>query len=204
MNRIITINRQFGSGGRELGKRLAEQLGIAYYDNEIITEIANRSGLAYQYVNSIVEKKPIMYFPITIGRTFLGHAQNSLDFNTRIYAEQHSIVKELAERSDCVVIGRCSDYILREMNPFRIYVYADMPHRIKRCTEKAPEGEQMSPAAMEKHIAGIDKERSEYYRHFTGRKWEDMTGYDLCINTSGMEIKKLIPQIIGIMECKEQ
>ena len=114
MGRIITINRQFGSGGRELGKRLAEMLGIAYYDSEIITEIATRSGLATEYVNNIVEKKPIVYYPITIGRSFMTQPLQRVDFQSKIFGEQHALITELAEKSDCVIIGRCADYILRD------------------------------------------------------------------------------------------
>ena len=142
MSKIITINRQFGSGGRELGKRLAEELGYAYYDNEIITQIAGRSGLAEDYVSSIVEKKPIVYYPITIGRTFLAHTPAPVDFNTQIYSEQHNIIKELASKSDCVIIGRCADYILSEHDPFKLFVYADMPSRMERCRAKAPTDEK--------------------------------------------------------------
>ena len=92
MGRIITINRQFGSGGRELGKRLAEMLGIAYYDSEIITEIATRSGLATEYVNNIVEKKPIVYYPITIGRSFMTQPLQRVDFQSKIFGEQHALI----------------------------------------------------------------------------------------------------------------
>ena len=126
MGRIITINRQFGSGGRELGKRLAEMLGIAYYDSEIITEIATRSGLATEYVNNIVEKKPIVYYPITIGRSFMTQPLQRVDFQSKIFGEQHALITELADKSDCVIIGRCADYILRASKPLRIFVYADM------------------------------------------------------------------------------
>ncbi len=191
MGRIITVNRQFGSGGREFGKRLAENLGIAYYDNEIIREIAGRSGMATDYVNRIVERKPLVYYPITIGRTFVSYAPHALDFNTKIYTEQHNIIKELAAKSDCVIIGRCADYILREISPLRIFIHAEMPARMARCREKAPEGETMTDKQLIKHIEGIDSERSEYYRYFTGQKWEDFSHYDLCLNTSRSLIKDL-------------
>ncbi len=204
MSKIITINRQFGSGGRELGKRLAAELGIAYYDNEIITQIAGRSGLAEEYVNSIVERKPIVYYPITIGRTFLAHTPQPLDFNTQIYTEQHNIIKELAAKSDCVIIGRCADYILRDLKPFRIFVYADMPSRMERCRTKAPADEKaLTDKQLARHIDDIDNERSDYYKFFTGQKWLDAEHYDLMINTSGMSIKEFAPALANMIRIQK-
>ena len=203
MGRIITINRQFGSGGRELGKRLAEMLGIAYYDSEIITEIATRSGLATEYVNNIVEKKPIVYYPITIGRSFMTQPLQRVDFQSKIFGEQHALITELADKSDCVIIGRCADYILRDRKPLRIFVYADMAGRIARCRRKAPPEEaEMTDKQLARHIEDIDKGRREYYRYFTGQKWEDISHYDLCINTTDFEIKKLAEELVGFL-CKQ-
>ena len=203
MGRIITINRQFGSGGRELGKRLAEMLGIAYYDSEIITEIATRSGLATEYVNNIVEKKPIIYYPITIGRSFMTQPLQRVDFQSKIFSEQHDLITEFADKSDCVIIGRCADYILRDRKPFRIFVYADMTGRIARCRRKATSEEaEMTDKQLARHIEDIDRGRREYYRYFTGQKWEDISHYDLCGNTTNVEIKKLAQELVGFL-CKE-
>ena len=135
MNRIITIGREFGSGGRELGKRIAEALNIAYYDKEILTEIARKTELAYDYVQKIIEKKPIAYYPITIGNSFSNTYYSSHEINTSIYTEQCNVIRELAKKSDCVIVGRCADYILSDLNPFRIFVYSDMPSKIKRCKD---------------------------------------------------------------------
>ncbi len=204
MSKIITINRQFGSGGRELGKRLAEELGYAYYDNEIITQIAGRSGLAEDYVSSIVEKKPIVYYPITIGRTFLAHTPAPVDFNTQIYSEQHNIIKELASKSDCVIIGRCADYILSEHDPFKLFVYADMPSRMERCRAKAPTDEKpLSDKQLARHIKEVDSERADYYKFFTGQKWLDAEHYDLMINTSRMVIKEFVPALATMIQNKK-
>ncbi len=200
MKKVITVNRQFGSGGREFGKRLAEKLGIAYYDSEIISEIAARSGLAVEYVNNIVEHKPIIYYPITIGRTFVTHAPQPLDFNTRIYNEQHRLIRELAEKSDCVIIGRCADYILGDIRPLRIFIYADMPVRLERCRQKAPVDEKMTDKQLVRHIEEIDKGRSEYYKYFTGKKWDDMKHYDLCLNTSSTPIKTLAESLSYLIQ----
>lgn len=192
MNKIITISRGFGSGGRELGKRIAENLNIAYYDHEIITEIARRSGLAEDYVNSIVEKKGPMYYPITIGRTLSSQIRPQIELNTKIYIEQHNIIKELASKSDCVMIGRCSEYILRDHHPYSVFVYADIESRLQRCRQRAPENENLTDAEIKSKIRSIDKERARYHQFFTNQKWGGKENYSLCINTSSIEIKDMV------------
>ncbi len=191
MNKIITISREFGSGGRELGKRIAESLGIAYYDNEIITAIAQKSGMAEEYVNSIIEKVPITYFPNTIGRSFHTSVNPQFTLNAKIYGEQHNIIKELAKKSDCLLIGRGSDYILKDYHPLRLFVYADLNARLQRCRQRALENEHLSDAQMKGKIKEIDKSRAKYYNFFTGDKWGAKENYDLCINTSQAEIKEI-------------
>lgn len=200
MNKIITISREFGSGGRELGKRLAEILGIAYYDNEIITGIAKRSGLAEEYVSSIVEKKIITYYPITIGRTFRASINPQLDLNMKVYSEQSHIIKELASKSDCVMIGRCSEYILREYNPLKIFVYADMDSRLERCRQRATEDEHFTDVEMKRRILSIDKDRAKYYKFFTHKKWGTKENYTLCINTSNTVIKDIASPIAELLK----
>lgn len=196
MNTIITIGREFGSGGRELGRRLAEELGIQYYDKEILTEIAKNTSLSENYIRTVVEGKPHGLFPITIGQSFA----YSTDYHVRqmkeIYSAQTEIIHELAEKSDCVIIGRCADYILRAQKPRRIFVYADIESRVKRCMERRADGEEeLSEQEMKKKILSIDKDRARYYSDFTGQKWGDKKFYDLCINTTDVEIKKAVPYI---------
>ena len=135
MNRIITIGREFGSGGRELGRRISEKLGFAYYDQEIVSEIAQRTSMSEQYVQSIVEHKPSFSFPIHIGRSFYPAPTPVFDQSMTVYQEQARIITEMAQKSDCVIVGRCGDYILKEYEPFRMFVYADMESKMKRCRE---------------------------------------------------------------------
>ena len=199
MSRIITIGRQFGSGGRELGRRLAEELGIPYYDQEIVKEIADRTLMPETYVQQILEHRKIVAFPIHIARSFqlatdLQIATNpGIEESAAIFSQQSKIILEMAEKSDCVIVGRCADYILKDMNPYRIYVYADMESRIKRCREYAPEHENLTDKELENHILEIDKKRAGYYAFHTGQKWEDKMNYDLCINTTKNSIKELVP-----------
>ena len=192
MNKIITIGREFGSGGRELGKRLSDHLGIAYYDKEIIDEIAKRTQLAEGYVRQVVEQQTALFFPITVGRTF--HSTGSdymLKQLTAVYAEQANVLREMAEKSDCIIVGRCGDYILKDHNPIRLFVYANMDAKVKRCREKADEHENLSDSELIKKIRRVDRDRAKYYRYYTGQDWGNRANYDMCINTSSVPVKEL-------------
>lgn len=200
MNRIITIGREFGSGGRELGRRLSEALGIAYYDQEIVSEIARRTEMSEQYVQSIVENRPSFSFPIHIGRSFCPMPSPALEQSLAVYQEQSRIITEMAQKSDCVIVGRCGDYILRDFEPFRIFVYADLESRMERCRAKAPEDEKMTDRELKQHILGIDRKRAKYYEFYTGHKWGDRLNFDLCINTSRTVIKEIVPVLTRLFE----
>ena len=199
---IITIGREFGSGGRELGRRLSENLGFAYYDKEIITGIAERTNLSEEYVHQIVEHKPLISYPIHIGRSFYPVQDPIMKQNQEIYSEQHKIIKEMAEKSDCIIVGRCADYILKDMNPFKIFVYADMPSKIERCRKKAPENEKLSDKEMAQEIKKIDKHRAKYYSFYTDLEWSARINYDLMINTSGKDIRKIASFLTSIIKEK--
>ena len=189
MNKIITIGREFGSGGREFGRRLSETLGVAYYAQEIISEIAKRTSLSEKYVQAVVEHRPSFSFPIHIGRSFYPSANPAFEQTMTVYQEQARIITEMAAKSDCVIVGRCADYILQEYRPFRIFVYADMASKIKRCREKGPEEEALSEKELRQKISGIDKKRAKYYAFYTGHAWGDKLNFDLCVNTTQTVIK---------------
>ncbi len=191
MSRIITIGREFGSGGREIGRRLSDALQIAYYDQEIISEIAKRTDLSEEYVQRISERRPFISFPIHVGRSFYPVTDPLLQNSVLVFAEQHRLLEEMSEKSDCLIVGRCADYILREKKPFRIFVYADMESRLQRCMSRKRAGEEMSEKDMKKRIGEIDRERSQYYSYFSDRKWGTRDNYDLMVNTSGKDIKQV-------------
>lgn len=200
MKRIITIGREFGSGGRELGRRLSEELHIAYYDQEIITEIAKRTALSEEYVRQITESRPIMSFPIHIRHSFYPVPNPAFQQCVSIYAEQHKLLRELAEKSDCIIVGRCADYILRESNPFRIFVYANNESKLKRCMERKPKDEALNETQMMKKITEIDRDRAKYYEFFSKQKWGARKNYDLLVNTSGADIKKQSLALCGYLQ----
>ncbi len=194
---VITLGREFGSGGRELGRRLADHLQIAYYDKEILSEIAKRTQLTEEYVHNVVEHHPYPLLPITIGHSL--YPDMTFQIQQSVYVEQSNIIKEMAAASDCVIVGRCADYILRDIKPFRIFVYADMESRIRRCHDRAPEGEHLSDKEMKQMIQKVDKGRAKYYEFYTGEKWGDKSSYDLCINTSNVVIKELVPHLAAFL-----
>lgn len=202
MNRIITISRQFGSGGRELGKRLAERLGVAYYDREIVRAISEKSSLAESYVEQIVEQHIVSYYPITVANSFTSMPPHDTmgQLNCSIYAAQTEVLREMAGKSDCVIVGRCADHILREFKPLNIFVYADMPSKMRRCREKHGDGIASLPdRELQRKIQSVDRARARYYGSYTGKTWGDRLNYDICVNTSDGGIRRLAAGIAAML-----
>lgn len=193
--RIITISREFGSGGRELGKRLAEELGIPCYDHEIIEMIAKENGFDERYVANISEKSIEAAYPLTIGHRFAMPPLPMMDQPIRVAAAQRQIIENFAQKSDCVIVGRSAEAILEDMHPLNLFVYADMESRVQRCVDRAPKGEDLTRPELERMIRQIDKQRRQYHQMYSDRRWGDKEGYHLCINTSNREIKDLIPAL---------
>ncbi|WP_298777473.1 cytidylate kinase-like family protein [uncultured Fretibacterium sp.] len=195
MNRIITIGREFGSGGRELGRRLADALQFAYYDREIVTELARRTSLSEEYVQRIVEHRPTVAFPIHVGRSFYPMVNPMWEQGQAVYQEQHRLIKEMAAASSCVIVGRCADYILRDMRPFRIFVYADMASKMRRCRENGEDAKAMSDKELTQHINDINKGRAKYYEFYSGQEWGGRLNYDLCVNTTQLDLGEVVAAI---------
>lgn len=184
---IITISREFGSGGRELGKRIADALNIAYYDTEIISEIAKLTNLDENYISTISEKG-VPSFNFHFGHTF-GATINQTAMD--VVVTQHKVIKQLAQKGDCVIVGRSADKILSDLNPFKIFVYADMDAKLKRCREKEYEDSDLDDKQLIKKIKAVDAGRKRMYEFVCGGEWGNMSQYNLCVNTSGVAIKDL-------------
>ena len=189
---VITIGREFGSGGRELGRKLAETLGIEYYDKEIITEIAKNTAFSEQYVKQVIENNPHDLFPISVAHTFSYIDTNTIFQKQKIFSEQEKVIKKMAGASDCVIIGRCADYILKDFNPLRIFVYADMDSKVDRCLKRNESAENLSRKKLVKKIKTIDKNRARYYNYYTGEKWGNPLNYDICVNTTSVNIDDIV------------
>lgn len=190
---IITISREFGSGGRELGKRLADYLGVPCYDHEIIDMVAEKLNMDKTYVNHISEKDVRVFYPSTIGHRLLG-TQTSQE-SIKVTLAQHEIIRSLARQGDCVIVGRCADVVCREMEPLNLFVYADKLSKLARCQERATDAEHFSEKEMLRRMKQIDRERAAYRELFSESEWGRKESYHLCVNTSGREIKTLVPAI---------
>ena len=195
---IITIGREFGSGGRELGRKLAEKLGIAYYDKEIIPAIAKNAS-----VKQVVDRNPHEILSVSVAHTFAYIDTYGIQQKQKIYSEQENVVKKMAAESDCVIVGRCADYILRDQHPFNIFVYANMDSKVKRCYSRMAEGETMPEKKLIKKIKAIEKNREKYYNYYTGRKWGEKLNYDICINTSDANIDEVVEGLAEMLKTKK-
>ena len=201
MNQIITIGREFGSGGRELGHKLAKELKFAYYDKQIISEIVEKTDYSREYVQEVVENRLTYMLPPAYSTGMSIGNEYQIQQMQKIVKAQTEVIKEMSGKSSCVIVGRCADYILKDeegIRLFRLFVYADMESRIKRCQERAPEGENFTDKELEKHIKKVDRNRANYYSDFTLQKWGDKSCYDMCINTTNVNIDDVIPHIAKI------
>ena len=194
MSRIITINREFGSGGREIGKRLAQALSMSYYDHEICTKIAKESNLDENYVSNLVEKGISNTMPLTFSNS-ISLIPAFVETAPLLLAKQHKLIKELAGKSDCLFVGRGADAVLSELNPLRIFVYAEEASKLKRCHERAPQGENLSDKELIRKMKQIDRARATNHDLVADYDWNDKFAYDLLINTTNVEIKSIIPSL---------
>ena len=197
--KTITVSREFGSGGRELGKRLADVLGVAYYDKEIISKIAENLKLDEQYIENHLERDFTVNFPYTFRCSFSTpfYAMNQV---VDMLVEQHKIIRTLAKREDCVIVGRGADAVLHDMGPYNIFVYADMAAKKERCRNRASPGETLSERELERRIRQIDKARAASYDLVSGYPWGDKRAYHLCVNTTGLDIHQIVPHLAAFVK----
>lgn len=197
---IITICREFGSGGRELGKRLSEALEIPCYDQEIIELIAKEHGFDKDYISHVSEKSIKAAYPMTIGRRFSYTPNPASTQIIEVMTAQRKIIENFAKQGDCIIIGRSADIILKDFKPLNIFVYADKQSKIFRCMKRAAADEKLTSVKIAQKMTEIDKERAKHRTLYTDTKWGDKCCYHLCVNTSGIEIKKLIPGLAAYVQ----
>ncbi|MEE0957182.1 MAG: cytidylate kinase-like family protein [Ruminococcus sp.] len=198
-NKIITITRQYGSGGHEIGKALSEKLGIGFYDKELISLAAKESGVSPE-VFAMADEKPtnsLLYSLSTglynYGNGFSTGGMGDLPVNDKLYILQHKIIKEKADSERFVVVGRCADYILREHeNVVKVFIYADINARVRRAIAR----HDINPSRAKQAVMKTDKNRANYYSFYSGQKWGAPENYDLCINST----KLSVDQCVSIIE----
>lgn len=193
---IVTIGRQYGSGGSEIGKRLAKELGLHCYDKEILRMNSNESGIKESYFHLTDERagNRLLYKIINgltpeMGAPSFGSDLVSAD---NLFRFQSEVIRKLAAEESCVIIGRCADYILEGTEGLiRIFLYADMEDRAARIRSK----NLYDSNDVVKNIKRIDKERRDYHRYYTGRSWEDVGNYDLMLNTSVLGVEGAVEAV---------
>lgn len=190
MVKIITISREFGSGGRTIGREVARQLGIPCYDKELIEKIAEESGYAKAYVEDESEYAPNSG---SLAYMFLGRGMDGLANADRLWIAQKKVIRDLAEQGACVIVGRCADYILRERTDcMNVFVYADKAFRAERIVKQYGE----SSVEPEKRLADKDKKRKLNYKYFTEQEWGKRQNYHLCINSGFIGIDQAAELIV--------
>lgn len=183
---IITIARQYGSGGREIGERVADILGIPLIDKELIKDAAASGELNEEIIRSADESAAnSLLYTLAMGSNMLGssiHFGYKMPINDKLFLLQSEAIKQYASRGSCVIIGRCADYVLREEpGLFRIFIYGDLDHRQERVKERHPEIKSTQVIDI---INKTDKRRASYYNFYTGNKWGKYDNYDMAINSS--------------------
>ena len=194
MAKIITVSRQFGSGGRELGKRLSDLLGWDYYDREIIQMLSEKQGLDPDYVHKVLSGHGWHQYQLTYRNSFRQPTGGSWR-HMEVLVRQREIIREIAaEGNDCVIVGRDADVILHDENPFRIFVCADIQSRLARCAryeERKEQAERLTEKEILRNIRRIDRNRRQIREILTGKSAADGSSFDLTVNATNWEIKKL-------------
>ena len=187
---IITIARQYGSGGREIGEKVAELLNIPLFDKQLIADAASKGNLNDEVLRKTDETAAnSLLYTLAMGSNVVGttmHFGYKMPINDKLFILQSEVIKEYAQRGSCVIIGRCSDYVLREEeNVFRIFIYGDLEHRKERVKERHPE---IKSSQIIDVINKTDRRRASYYNFYTGNKWGKYDNYDIAINSSTLGI----------------
>lgn len=192
MNKIITISRQFGSGGHEIGKRLAEKLNIPFYDKSILQLVEENSSYSVSYLKENEEQVPSLLNGPYYGS---GHTSFYPQITTdKVFFSISKVLQKIAEKGPCVIVGRCADYVLQDLKPINFFVYAPLDAKVKRKLDlsKMDLEESLSYEDMKKRVLFVDKQRAKYYEFYTDQKWGIPANYHLCLNTGELEIDEAV------------
>ena len=192
---IISIGRQHGSGGREIARLLAQELGIKCYDKEIVDEAAKHADFSRDLINAYDEKR-MSAFMLHAG----GYGLNeNFRLNMQVVSAQFDAIREIASKGDCIFVGRCADYILRDRSDLvSVFILGDMDERLK-CLERR---QGLDEAAARKKIKEVDKDRSSFYKYYSDQVWGDAQNYDLCINSSRLGVEGTVKVIMDYIKTR--
>ncbi|MDR2932512.1 MAG: cytidylate kinase-like family protein [Oscillospiraceae bacterium] len=200
MNRqpVITISREFGSGGREIGERIANELGIQYYDRKLIDIAAEQSGLSPDFIRDNEQKITNSFlFNISVSGYYSGNAfaRDNLLPEDKLFLTQAKIIQDIADREACVIVGRCADYILRKNSDcLNIFIYSDKESKIKRAVAEYG----IDPAKAAGILDKQDKARANHYNHYTGNTWGDKGNYHLCLHSGFLGADKIVSMVVSL------
>lgn len=205
MNTVITIGRQFGSAGREIGEKVAAHFGIKCYDKELLTRAAKESGFCEEMLANHDERptNSFLYNLVMDTYSFGYNASSFVDMpiSQKVFLAQFDTIKKIAEEGPCVIVGRCADYALSDFkNCIHLFIYADEEARIKRISEKY----NLSESKAKDMIIKKDKQRQSYYNYYSSKKWGRADSYDLCINSNMLDIDGTVRLIIQYIEDFEE
>ncbi len=194
MKKIITISREFGSGGRTIGRNVAEKLGIKFYDRELIEKIAEKSGFSKSFIEKQGEHSPSKS---RFAYSFVGRGVDGMSVNDYVFSVQRKVILDIAENESCVIVGRCADYILRDRDDvLNVFIHSDMDKRAERIVKLYGETDK-SP---EKRLKEQDKKRSINYRYCTDRVWGVAQNYHITLNSGAVGIDRCVDIIVGLAE----
>jgi len=197
-NIVITIARQYGSGGKTVGQMLADELGIPFYSRDILRLASEDSGISeglFAEADEKLKNNPLLKLSTNIyDGDLIPPESGEFVSDKNLFNYQAKIIKQLAETQSCVIVGRCADFVLKDYpNVMSVFVHADEDF----CYERAMERNSMSPREMKKFIAKVDKYRGDYYRYYTGRNWTDARNYDLCLDCGKLGFEKCKEEILA-------
>ena len=198
---VISISREFGSGGRLIGKRLAAALGIPCYDRTIIQKTSEKSGLSPDFIARAEERARSRFHlsaaPIGMGVPALVH--QGVPVGNQAFFAQSEVIRELADEGPCVIVGRCSDYVLGERPEcLKVFIHAGIESRVARCVEEY----QLPAGDMERRVVQMDKGRANYYNYYTGHIWGDMRRYDMTVNSGVVGVEGAVSLIVALVKAR--
>lgn len=202
MNTIITIGRQFGSGGKEVGIRVAKELGIPFYDKELLQEAAKKSGLCEKIFENFDEKPKSLLYSIAMDSYMFSlpgsGAGESLE--QQVYLATYDTIRQIASQGPCVIIGRCADYALADdPNRLSLFIYAPMDVRIARVAKR----QNLTPEKARQLILKTDKRRASYYEYYSAQRWGAVESYDFCLDSSALGLGGTVELIRTMVDHKE-
>ena len=204
MSRIITVGRQYGSGGREIGKKISDQLGIPFYDKELVEMAAKKSNISNEAVKEIDERATNSLLYSIVTGSFGMKGLNAplfyeMPMNDKFFSAQSEVIKEVAHQGDCVIVGRCADYVLEHeenVDVLSLFLYASLDFRTLRVASDL----NLTVHHAKDYIQKTDKQRRTYYDYYTSREWGKMSNYDLCINTEKIGIDKTAELVVRYLK----